>query len=243
MKLLQWNVWYKEDLKNILSTLQKIDADIICLQEVTVDYPPHKLNAAKFLADNLKLNHFYQNAQSTVTDNEKYSFGNAIFTRYPVLEKTSVFVQQPTSESGDYSQEGRVYLEVRLETESGPLTVGTVHLSYTDRFLATPGKENETRKLLSAIQEKKERFVVAGDFNSLPDSYTITELSKCLKNAGPDFAQKTWTTKPFSYNGFNANTLDWRLDYCFATPDIQVLSAQTIDTPYSDHLPILIEFK
>ena len=69
----------------------------------------------------------------------------------------------------------------------------------------------------------------------------MQEIQKYLKNAGPDPSEKTWTTKPFSYKGFEASTLDWRLDYCFVTPDLQITSAEVVKTSYSDHLPILLE--
>lgn len=35
MKILTWNVWYKEDPKNILEVLKNTDWDVCCLQEIT----------------------------------------------------------------------------------------------------------------------------------------------------------------------------------------------------------------
>lgn len=115
-------------------------------------------------------------------------------------------------------------------------------MSYTHRFEPTPEKRIETDKLVEILKSKNERFLFTGDLNALPGSYTVSEVEKHLKNAGPDFDAKTWTTKPFSYNGFEASTLDWRLDYVFATPDVQIKAAKVLETPYSDHLPILVEF-
>ena len=34
MKLLQWNIWYKEDISNIAKELKRIDADVVCIQEL-----------------------------------------------------------------------------------------------------------------------------------------------------------------------------------------------------------------
>ena len=53
--------------------------------------------------------------------------------------------------------------------------------------------------------------------------------------------QATWTTKPFDYGGFAETELRWRLDYAFATPDLEITSAKIVETEYSDHLPILVE--
>ena len=35
MKILQWNIWYKEDINNIAKELKRIDADVVCIQELS----------------------------------------------------------------------------------------------------------------------------------------------------------------------------------------------------------------
>lgn len=57
---------------------------------------------------------------------------------------------------------------------------------------------------------------------------------------GQNYDQKSWTTKPFSYNGFEADSLDWRLDYVFGSKDIKVESSEMLNTQFSDHLPIVV---
>ncbi|CAN5749555.1 hypothetical protein BH11PAT2_BH11PAT2_01510 [soil metagenome] len=243
MKLLQWNIWYKEDAKNILKALRETDADIICLQELTVNHPEYNkgVNVPEFLAKELGFNYVFAPA----VEEGDQKFGNGIFTRYPILSSEMHFIQNPP-ESGkevvDYSEEGRIYVEATIQLNDGKIDIGTVHKSYVDRFAMTPAKEVETNKLLDILKGKKENFIFTGDLNALPGSYPVNEISKILKHCGPDLTENTWTTKPFSYNGFEANTLDWRLDYCFATPDVQIKSSEIIETEYSDHLPVLIEF-
>lgn len=245
MKLLQWNIWYQEDINNILKTLQEINPDIICLQELTIGHPDHNkgIDTPRHLAEKLEFNHFFKAAINDISN----TFGNGIFSRFPIISSHYVFIQiqEPIEfhgETQDYSKQGRVYVECLIDAGKEKLSVGTTHMSYTDRFAPTLAKEAETTKLIGLLSKKKDSFIFTGDLNSLPGSYTINEVQKCLKHAGPDFDQNTWTTKPFSYNGFNADGLKWRLDYCFTTPDITVRSAKIIQTPYSDHLPILIEF-
>lgn len=36
LKILQWNIWYKEKVENILKLIKKVNADILCFQELTV---------------------------------------------------------------------------------------------------------------------------------------------------------------------------------------------------------------
>ncbi|MEO6536757.1 MAG: endonuclease/exonuclease/phosphatase family protein [Candidatus Paceibacterota bacterium] len=244
MKFLQWNIWYKEDVHNVLSFVKESGADIVCLQELTVNHPDfnQEIDAPKIIAEGLGFEYFYTPAVKSIVNGRKREFGNGIFTRYPIVGSRSIFIQDPPkSDNLDYSKEGRAYVEVTLETSEGELTVGTTHMSYTDKFESTPAKEVETNRLLALLKEKKEKFLFSGDLNALPDSYTVNEISKVLKNCGPAVSKNTWTTKPFSYNQFDANTLDWRIDYCFATSDVYIKSANVINTNFSDHLPILVE--
>jgi len=246
MKILQWNIWYKDDIDNILKTILEVKADIVCLQELTVNHPHYnqKIDTAKYIADGIQFDYFYKPAQVRKLEVDKeMSYGNGIFSRYPITKQSFDYILKldTPSDEEDYSTENRVYIEVELDTPSGKLSIGTTHMSYTDKFLSTPAKEAEADKLVSLIQSKKERFILTGDFNALPESYTVSSVLKHLVNSGPSLETKTWTTKPFSYKGFEADDLHWRLDYCFATPDIKIKSAQVLQTPFSDHLPILIE--
>lgn len=247
MKFLQWNVWYKEDVRSILRTLKETDADILCLQELTVDHPHYNqnLDIPQIIAKELRFDYYFKPAAENISDGKVHKYGNGIFSRFPMTNTMSVFIQnppEPDAKEIDYSKEGRIYLEADIKTPTGKLTVGTTHMSYTDRFLPTPAKEKEANNLLELLKDKQEKFLFSGDLNALPDSYTVNELSKLLKNCGPSLDEKTWTTKPFVYQGFEADALDWRIDYCFATSDVHVKSAQVVQTAFSDHLPILIEF-
>lgn len=246
MKLLQWNIWYKEDIKNILSVIKEINPDIVCLQELTINHPHHNqgIDMPRYVADGLGFVFFFKEAQKSISDGQERKYGNGIFSRYPIVQSDFHYIQEPqdpNAKDTDYSKEGRVYIETLISIGDRKVTIGTTHMSYTDRFVPTPEKEAETKKLVKVLREKRNNFVFTGDLNSLPDSYTVSEISGLLKNAGPLFEENTWTTKPFSYNGFEANMLDWRLDYCFATSDVEIKNAKILQTDYSDHLPILLE--
>ena len=247
MKLLQWNVWYHEDIDNILRTITEVGPDTLCLQELTTNFAPqHRRHTAQYLAEKLGMHCFFKAAREIIDANGTHAFGNAIISRYPIVKTAFQFIRRPSSQvsaSKDFSAEPRVYLEATLEVAEKKLVVATTHMSYTHKFRQTADKRAEADALVAILRRKKRRFVLGGDFNSLPTSYTIRAIQKHLRNAGPAPRQNTWTTKPFSYNGFLAHALDWRLDYCFATPDIRMMSAQIVETSYSDHLPILIELE
>jgi len=116
-------------------------------------------------------------------------------------------------------------------------------MSYTHAFEPSERKLQETDALVETIKNNKKNFILAGDFNAQPDSEVIKRIEKYVENLGPGYEQNTWTTKPFSYNGFEANELDYRLDYVFGSQDISVISAQTLATDVSDHLPVMVEIE
>lgn len=101
-------------------------------------------------------------------------------------------------------------------------------------------KNKEIQNLINILKDKKENYIFSGDLNTTKTSSYIKQIQQYLINCDTD---NTWTTKPFSYNGFNEDKLNWKLDYVFVTKDIKVSQIDVIDTEYSDHLPLLIEIE
>jgi len=238
IKLLQWNIWYKEDPNNVLNLLKEVDADILCLQELTAGYDMHdKIDVVELIQHELG----YEVHAQHMTVGARGSLANAIFSKYPIENTSSVWINEPRGSSGS-DDEHRCYIEAVINVNETMITVGTVHMSYTDRFIETDRKLEETSRLLAEIKGKN-RYIFTGDLNVTPGSKTIKDIESILQPVGPDYSEPTWTTKPFSYNGFEAKTLDWRLDYAFKSIDLDIRTASIINTDYSDHLPILIEIE
>lgn len=243
LSVLQWNVWYKEDLSNIAVFLKELQPDVICLQELTIDSHDQVIqHGPNFIAEELGYSSYYQELPIETTDSSNLKLANGIFSRFPVTASRFAWINEPKS-AGGYSDEYRAYVEVSLEIDGKPLHVGTTHSSYTHKFESTAQKATEIGLLVDELQRHKENFVFTGDLNATPESKAIGDIGSVLKNAGPEAEQKTWTTKPFSYNEFDVSTLDWRLDYVFATPDMHVLESKILTTEFSDHLPILTTFE
>lgn len=229
IKLLQWNIWNNEDIDNIIKELKRIKADIVCIQELSIK-DDNDLKIRK-----LKEVYPYIHYEKADTFLDGYSQCNAILSKYPIYNKNYTYVREPSDDKKDYSKEGRVYIEVKVIINNKTLTIGTTHLSYTDKFKETKEKDREVTKLINCI--KKDNYILTGDFNTNRTSKYIKCLEKVLVN---NETSNTWTTKPFSYNGFKETELNWKLDYIFTSKDIKVKETKVIDTKYSDHLPILM---
>lgn len=231
-RLLQWNIWNNEDIDNIIKELKRIDADIVCIQELAIkDDNDIKIRKLKELYSYI----YYEKADTFL---DGYSQCNAILSKYPLYDKSYTYVQKPTDNKNDYSKEGRVYVEAKVKINEKELTIGTTHLSYTDKFIETEEKDKEVTNLINCI--KKDNYILTGDFNTNKTSKYIKWLEEKLIN---NDTSNTWTTKHFSYNGFTETELNWKLDYIFTTKDSKVKETKVIDTKYSDHLPILLTFE
>lgn len=235
MNILTWNIWYKEDPKNILELLKSTDWDICCLQEVMRGFHPEIDDVAAYLMDSLKAQGHFEVAQCH--RDKGWSQGNLILSKLPIANTFSHFVQDQSVEAEpSFSDEGRVVVGIELENT---LKILTTHMSYTKRFEETEKRNVESKKLLAYLEATKRPFVVCGDFNAVPTSALVQELTKKYQNLSPDFALPTWTTKPFSHDGFEVGALSYRLDYIFGSREVTPISSHIMQTEYSDHLPVV----
>jgi endonuclease/exonuclease/phosphatase family metal-dependent hydrolase len=243
LSLLQWNVWFKEDINNVVGFLKENPTDIICLQELTKSHPVQSgKDTVAFVAEQLGYNFYHKEIPLEDYDGKTILLANGIFSRFPIIDSHFVWINE-TKADGGYGDEYRAYVEVTLDVNGEQYHVGTTHMSYTHRFEPTPNKKEETNRLVTELRKHDRNFIFTGDLNAAPESYTVNAANGALRNAGPDFSEKSWTTKPFSYNGFEETELKWRLDYVFATPNVKVMSSKILPTNYSDHLPLRIEIK
>jgi len=244
VSFLQWNVLYTEEPDKIIKLLKELKPDIFALQELTANFAIHN---GKNVPDTIakELGYDYYEKLSTGSSNESdEKFGNGIFSRLPIVNKEFQWINEydPKVEKG-YDNEYKAYVEISVRIQDKILTIGTAHMSYTHRFINYPRKRKEADKLLKILKAKRNNYIFSGDLNSRPNSYTVKSISKLLKHVGPKFSEKTWTTKPFSYRGFEETELNWRLDYIFATTDLKIVSSEIVKTDYSDHLPILVKIE
>jgi endonuclease/exonuclease/phosphatase family metal-dependent hydrolase len=235
--ILQWNIWYKEDIHHIVAFLKEHPADVICLQELMRNSPLQSVvDTSEFIADTLGYQYHRQEMDVLIETKKDWKQANAIFSRFPFISKTSGWINESTG-THHFDDQDRAYVEATIDIKGTPVTIGTTHMSYTDFLESTPRKEQEATNLVEFLKKHKDKFLFTGDLNAPPESKIMERITSVLRDISPD--GNTWTTKPFSYNGFETNELNWRLDYILATPDVRVVSAEVLKTEYSDHLPIL----
>lgn len=242
IRLLQWNIWYQEKIENIEKVIRKLSPDIICLQEMTINETNNDYkNTVDFLSKKLGLNSSFGKAHEFP---DKSIIGNAILSKFPIINEEIISVNNNSSNSEDYSEQGRVCIVVDINLpDDKKVKISTAHLSYIHKFKESKSKIEEVDRLIRIFESQDKNFIFAGDLNLPPETKSIKKICSILDSCGPSFKENSWTTKPFSYQGFEEKNLNWRLDYVFATKDIKILSSEIISTKYSDHLPILVEIE
>ena len=144
MKLLSWNIQWgrgmdgQVDLARILRTIHHLgDFDVICLQEVAVNFPglPGSQGEDQIaeLSAGLPGYTAIYGAATDVSDGRggRSQFGNAIFSRVPVGQVWRHLL--PWQAELDTPSMQRVLVEAVVTTDVGPLRVMTTHLEYYSR--------------------------------------------------------------------------------------------------------------
>jgi endonuclease/exonuclease/phosphatase family metal-dependent hydrolase len=141
MKLIQWNIQWcrgldgRVDPRRIVESARGFaDFDVLCLQEVAINYPALAGSAGEdqvaalstFLPD-------YEPVFAAAIDvpgehGLRRRFGNMIFSRYPVQQVFRHSLPWPADD--DTPSMPRVAIEAVLDTPLGPMRVATTHLEY-----------------------------------------------------------------------------------------------------------------
>jgi endonuclease/exonuclease/phosphatase family metal-dependent hydrolase len=141
MKLLSWNIQWgrgldgRVDLARILQTIHQLgDVDVICLQEVAVNFPglpgSRGENQLAELGAGLPGYAAVYGAATDVPDGRggRSQFGNALFSRLPVGQVWRHLLPWPAEP--DMPSMQRIVVEAVVSADIGSLRVMTTHLEY-----------------------------------------------------------------------------------------------------------------
>lgn len=231
----------EEPSKAIVHWIKQNDAEIQCFQEFY-----HNNNNPTFnTLENLRKNKhcFFYTPRENL---QKGTFGMAIFSVYPILNKGIV-------EMKTMSYNACMFADLKIGNDT--VRVYNVHLQsmnidenevvkldkFKNKYLKLFRKlkhgfgerAEQIEFLLNAIEDSPvKRIILCGDFNELQYSYVYHKTKQKLKNS---FEAKGWGFG-FSYNG----ALPFlRIDHQFFSEGLQIYTFKTLQgVRYSDHFPI-----
>jgi endonuclease/exonuclease/phosphatase family metal-dependent hydrolase len=150
------------------------------------------------------------------------AFGNLVLTKFTILEARS---HRLTSVG-----EQRGLLEVKVAAPEAAVTVFCTHwgLSADERAVQAA----ETAALVNASAFPK---LVCGDLNDVEESPSVAGF---LSSASlRDLARDAGAPAPT----FPSDAPAKRIDYVLGTADVRAVRAAVVDSPASDHRPVVVE--
>lgn len=173
MRVATWNLWWRfgpweQRAPGIESTLRSIDADIVCLQEVwAIDdrRQAHELGEALGY-------HVASNADGT----EGRRLGNAVLSRWPILEETTTALPLASGEPGH-----RTLVRALLDTPWGRVDAYSTHLAYRfdESALRTAQLAATCATIAADRTDPATSFppILCGDLNATPQSDEVRSLT------------------------------------------------------------------
>lgn len=261
MRLLSWNVqWCRGldgavDPERIAAEARRVDADLICLQEVAANFPelpgsrgedqPHVLMHALPEYEGCLVS----GVDLPAKNGRRSRFGNLILSRLKVGRVLRHSLPWPP---GDGPSMPRTAVEAVVEAPFGALRVVTTHLEYYSaahraaqverlrQICAEGGEGGKEDGAFRAMPWSKD-VIVCGDFNMPPED-------PILRGFLVDAWRALHPGKPhphtFRVHERNEAEKPYCCDYVFVTPDLKPrLVSIRVDgaSRASDHQPVVVE--
>lgn len=214
--------------ERIAEVIAATGADVVCLQELDAHRARSgRIHQAQVLAERLEMQFAFHPALRVALE----EYGDAILSRYPLRLVRAGALPQP---SRFHEPRGALWVEVEADGTRWQLL--NTHLGLT------PGERRRQAIELSAWLEAacaRPPVLLCGDLNSFPGSPVHRLLGSVLREAQralrPARPRPTFSTR-----------FPWLcLDYVYASREVDILSAEVVDTPLarvaSDHFPLLVE--
>lgn len=175
-------------------------------------------------------------AFGSALDYDGGEYGVAILSRWPILSDTLIHlpVDPPQARAGG-SHEPRGALRVVVAGPTGRLAIINTHLDATREDRWRRQEADSIASLVAQARQTESLVIAGGDFNSTPESPVQSGLrNRGLRDVWMECASGDGLTYP-------ADLPVKRIDYLFLTGDIRCASARVVETPASDHRPLLVE--
>lgn len=211
------------DLSRAASVINALDPDIVTLQEIdsAVDRTD-RVDQATVLGELTGMRSVF----GAFFDYQAGRYGMAILSDHPIVSYDNYRLPD--------GLEPRTALatRIRLTESSGEIIVVGIHL-----YATAEERYAQASRLIEILREEMTPIILAGDFNSTPDS----EVIDLFKRAGwhiPDKGEDHLT--------FRSDDPDREIDYIMYRPKerFEIDKLDVIDEPLvSDHRPVLLQLR
>lgn len=248
VKLVTLNLWLGGMyFENVLDFLKREKPDILNLQEV-YDAKDNKLHKRFRTIEEFKIE-FEKELPHYIFDEElmdtrnKAPWGNAVFSRFPIVEKDVNFFDTPFGDfdfetTNDSSLAPHNIQRVLLDVEGKPFHVFNMH-----GIWGTNGDDSARRfemvQIVTDFIGDRTPAVLSGDMNMDPDNKAVGEIKKKLVSVFGTSLPSTFNLKVKTKPGFAKAAVDM----IFVSPDVRVVEKYMPDVEVSDHMPLVVELE
>ena len=222
------------DLDAIAEVIRRQNPDLVTLNEVDVftNRTGKDVHQARDLAEKLGMEwHF-----SKAIDRDGGEYGDAVLSKYPILEKRSYRLPCAAEQPG----EDRSLCVIRVQIDGKDLYVASTHLDHLSGDASRLVQATEIRRIRDT--ELEGDLILCGDLNAIPSSNVIATMTSFLTNTGP-IDQYT----------FPSDDPSRKIDYIMYAPiehfgvqNCQVVSRgdqQVGGVDASDHRPVIADIR
>ena len=222
------------DLDAIAEVIRRQNPDFVTLNEVDVftNRTGKDVHQARDLAEKLGMEwHF-----SKAIDRDGGEYGDAVLSKYPILEKRSYRLPCAAEQPG----EDRSLCVIRVQIDGKDLYVASTHLDHLSGDASRLVQATEIRRIRDT--ELEGDLILCGDLNANPSSNVIATMTSFLTNTGP-IDQYT----------FPSDDPSRKIDYIMYAPiehfgvqNCQVVSRgdqQVGGVDASDHRPVIADIR
>lgn len=214
------------DFDIMTETIKNCKADIIGMQEmrnIGQDEKEYK-DQAGIIAKELGFNYYFAEAIKFRGVNP---YGNALISRYPILEAETIMIPDPDPKTGDRYYETRCVLKAKLDVGGG-LWVIVTHIGLNDDEAV-----NAVKTIMDNLEGEK--CVLMGDFNMQPQNPIFNPIKEAMFDTSSLIEGEIFS--------FPSDKPKIKIDYIFTSNDLKVLSADIPQVVSSDHCPHLADIE
>lgn len=241
MKVVQLNAWAGNLTPEIVRMLDREEPDIVCLQEViSTEVTAKVLQSLEELLEDHPFPYVYYSPLVQFRYMHGYAMrGNAILSKYPILEQDTFWTNGQFQPDFEYSMgwnSARGVAHCLVDTPAGPLHVITNHGYHVrEHKNGTAETLAACRQIADFCQQLDGKAILTGDFNLVPRCESLDALNSTMRNLCIEYDVQTTRN--------HLTTKTEVCDYIFVNDAVMVEDFVVLDDVVSDHKALAVVIK
>jgi endonuclease/exonuclease/phosphatase family metal-dependent hydrolase len=175
-------------------------------------------------------------------------FGSAIFSRYPIVKRISVYFPHDGNNNAIYTdivvkEDTLRVFNVHFQSLNIKPGIGALRKGDSKKLLGRIGygfglQQEQAEMMMEEVNKTTYKTIIAGDFNNTAFSYIYELLNPDdrFKDAFLHYGEGFGETFKLSY-------FPLRIDFMLLEKGIEIKDFERFDIEFSDHYPIMTRFK